>query len=139
MGTAIAFALKNWQAIVGGVVALALSIALGITRHTLANRTDQRDKAVASFNLELAKNAVNLDSISQLQSLVTQQNAAIDKLNADSNAKIKAGADALAAVKQGREGTESAVAALQASAGRNIPADAPCVSSAAFRAVGKDL
>lgn len=128
--------------IVAGGLAAALLASLTwgmINTVKLHNRTGERDKAVAAYQLETAKNAIQRQSIDLLTSQIGQQNAAIDKMNADSDARMKAGADALAAAKQGRSATEKAVSALQASAGRNIAADAPCVSSDAFKAVGKDL
>lgn len=139
MTAIIPFILANWKAVLGGLVLTGLTIALAITRADAKHWHKQSDLNASLYQTEVAKNAVNVASIDMLTAKVGEQNTAIDKLAADSDARMKAGVDALAIAKQGRTSTESAVAALQASAGRNIAPDAPCVSSAAFKAIGKDL
>jgi hypothetical protein len=134
-----ALLLRNWKLIVGGLALASLGILLAFSRMDTQHWKKVAGQNAEKYAMEQLSHAVTRQSVATLERVLGEQNAAIDKLNADSSARIKAGADALAAVKQGRVGTEKAVAALQASAGRNIGADEPCVSSAAFRAAGKDL
>lgn len=136
-------AIPRWVWIVLGIV-LALLLAWHV--HTGWEKSAHASavaEGVAAEKIntdaEIAKNAIQRVTIDNLIDQIGKQNAAIDALNADSNARVKAGADALAAAKQGRAATESAVAALQASAVRNIAPGAPCASSAAIRAHGKEL
>ena len=137
--TALEWIWRNWKLVLGGLVVGVLGLMLVFAKADARHWHKKYDTAQASFQLEVAKHAVTRQSVALLETKVGEQNAAIDRMAADSNARIREGADALAAVKQGRSATESAVAALQASAVRNIAAGAPCVSSDAVKAIGKDL
>lgn len=82
--------LANWKLLLGGLVAGFLGITLMITQHKLHNRTNERDKAIAAYQLEVAKNAVQRASITEMQHN-------LDAKNAESDARAKAFADARAA------------------------------------------
>lgn len=101
----------------GGLL-LLLFIALIITRHTLAARTRERDRAVASLALCKAG--------------VADQNARIEVMRKVGDARSKAALDALDRAGADRDRLAATIAALEASAAQH-PAGAECASSAAFR------
>lgn len=129
---------KFWPYIAGGIAMLGLLIALAVTRHTLASRTEQLKVSRQQTANEIAKEQIDLASIARLQSAINDQNNAIGKMVDESNARLKAGTDALAVAKQGRAATQSAIQALQASAGRAGKVG-PCVASEAFIAHSDEL
>lgn len=129
-----------WQiwAILGVVAALLFAWHV----HTNAEKAAYKGAFNAGFAVERARAekvfAVQRASITTLQAAINEQNNAIGKMVDESNARLKAGTDALAVAKQGRAATQSAIQALQASADRAAKVG-PCVASEAFIAHSGEL
>jgi hypothetical protein len=62
-----------------GVVALALAAWASVLSSRLNARTDERDLAVAQYQTEVAKHAVSLTSIGELNRIIDAKNAESDK------------------------------------------------------------
>ena len=128
-----ALILRHLPAVIGGVVALGLVMALLATRHTLAKRTDALHTEQAAVANEQAKNAITTASLNQAL-------ATIDAKNAETDARAKAYADSkatdaaqIAKLDAAQKADRSRIETLRALA-RDLPANPACRVPAALTA-----
>src|SRR4051812_16712479 len=88
----------------------------------------KHDQMQALYHIEQAKHSIPRQSLDTALASIATQNAAIEGMVTESNARLKAGTDALAAAQKARSATESAAQGLRASAGRVVSRDGPCVA-----------
>lgn len=119
------FALKNWKLLAGGLAMLGLLIALAVTRHTLASRTEQLKVSRQQTANEIAKEQMDLASIAEMR-------RNLDAKNAESDARAKALADSkatdasnLARADARQRADRSRIQTLQALA-KDLPVNPNC-------------
>jgi hypothetical protein len=121
---------KFWPYIAGGLAMLGLLIALAVTRHTLASRTEQLKVSRQQTANEIAKEQIDLASIAEMR-------RNLDAKNAESDARAKALADSkatdaqnVAAADARQKADRSRIQTLQALA-KDLPIDPHCRAPAA--------
>jgi peptidoglycan hydrolase CwlO-like protein len=124
--------LANWKLLLTGLAVGFLGVMLLTTQHKLHNRTNERDKAVAAYQLEVAKNAVQVASIDKLTAALDDQSAAVAKLSTDSDARTKAADQARIAAQEAARASNDTARALDASAAVARSKDGPCVPGETF-------
>jgi hypothetical protein len=132
------FILANWKWLLGAAASITLSIALLFARADAAHWRKLDTQHVAALNLEIVKHAITRQSLEQALSAIHDQNAAVDALKAESDARTSAAAAALHAAQERAQSAEATAWALEASAAKGAPAGS-CKASAAYAAAKGEL
>jgi hypothetical protein len=123
------------QKIIGGGLAfalLAMSIYAGIQHMSAVHWHKAADAATASYQLEVAKNAVQVASIDKLTAALDDQSAAVAKLATESDTRTKAAEQARQAAQEAARASNDTARALDASAAQARSKDGPCVPGETF-------
>jgi hypothetical protein len=108
--------LKNWKLALGGMAMAFVLIYAAIQHASAVHWHKAADAANASYQLEVAKNAVQVASIDKLQAALDDQSRAVTQLAAESDTRTKAAQQALQAAQEAARASDGTARALDASA-----------------------
>jgi hypothetical protein len=129
---AIPFILSNWKLLLGGLAVGLLGVMLMFAKADARHWHKAADAATASYQREVAKNAVQVASIDKLTAALDDQSAAVAKLATDSDARTKAADQARIAAQEAARASNDTARALDASAAVARSKDGPCVPGETF-------
>jgi predicted nucleic acid-binding Zn-ribbon protein len=124
--------LANWKLILGGGFIAVLSLLLILAKADARSERKRADQNEALYQVEAAKHAVTRTSLNMALTAIDDQNAAVQKLAADSDARIKSAADAQKAAQEAARASEGVARALEASAAVARPDARECPPSDTF-------
>lgn len=102
MATILAFSAKHWKWFAIGAMAIAVIIGFQIVEAQRDEWRKEAETAQAQRNEAITRLRVSNESLNRLEADVNEQNAAIDKLATDGQARIEEGqAELLAEVRRG--------------------------------------
>jgi small-conductance mechanosensitive channel len=116
----------------GLYVAIALGLLLGWHAVAVHYREQGRAESAARIASDEASMSNAITTINALRTSLSDQNAAIDKLAADGEARAAEAVQQRDAALKANKALTDQAAALRASAGRTYAASDPCASSTAL-------